>query len=324
MDEQLNYAPCGYLSLADDGTILTINETLLQLLGCELGDVQGRHVNLILTVPSRLFYQLYFFPMISLHKKVDEMYLTLKLKSDQEIPVLINALRKNRSGMQVNDIIIIQMHRRAEYELQLLEAKKASEEAVRIKSETIAELNQLQKDLKSKQKELQELNAQLQILAETDELTGLKNRRSYQEDLATNIAASAITAQPLSLVLLDIDHFKKVNDTYGHLMGDRVLQKLAQRLKTACEDGNIAARYGGEEFALILPRMDEHGALTFAEGIRSCIESTSLGEIPITISIGIATMKKGDTETTLQSRADQALYSSKESGRNQVTHALQL
>ncbi len=324
MDEQLNYAPCGYLSLADDGTIMTINETLLQLLGCDLFDVQGRHVDLILTVPSRLFYQLYFFPMISLHKKVEEMYLTLKSKSDQEIPVLINALRKNRSGVQVNDIIITQMHRRAEYEHQLLKAKKASEEAGRIKSETIAELNQLQKDLKSKQKELQELNAQLQILAETDELTGLKNRRSFQKDLATNIAASAITAQPLSLVMLDIDHFKKVNDTHGHLMGDRVLQKLAQRLKAACEEGNIAARYGGEEFALILPLVDAHRALTFAEGIRSSIESASWGEIPITISIGIATMKKGDTETTLQSRADQALYSSKHGGRNQVTHALQL
>jgi len=135
---------------------------------------------------------------------------------------------------------------------------------------------------------------------------------------------STNTAQPLSLALLDIDYFKEVNDTYGHLTGDRILQKLAQCLETVCGEGNIAARYGGEEFALILPRMDRHGALIFAEKIRSTIESAFLSDIPITISIGIATIKKGDTETTLQSRADQALYSSKHSGRNQVTHALQL
>ena len=153
----------------------------------------------------------------------------------------------------MNDIMITQMHRRAEYEHQLLRAKKAAEEAGRIKSETIVELNQLQKDLYSKQKELQELNAELRRLAATDELTGLKNRRSFQEELAANINDSTITAQPLSLMLLDIDHFKEVNDTFGHLTGDRVLQKLAQRLKTACGEGNTAARYGGEEFALILP-----------------------------------------------------------------------
>lgn len=324
MDEQLNYAPCGYLSLADDGTILTINETLLQLLGCNFSEVKGSHVNSILTVPSQLFYQLYFFPMISLHKKVDEMYLTLKSESAQEIPVLINALRKERSGIQINNIIITQMHRRYEYEQQLLEAKKVSEKARRIKSETIAELNQLQKDLECKQKELEELNAQLRIVAATDGLTGLKNRRSFQEDLAANIAESKNTAQPLSLVLLDIDYFKKVNDTFGHLTGDRVLRKLAQHLEVICGEGNIAARYGGEEFALILPRMDEWGALIFAERIRSSVESTFREETPITISIGITTMKHGDTETTLQSRADQALYSSKNGGRNQVTHALDL
>lgn len=324
MDERLNYAPCGYLSVADDGTILTINETLLQLLGCDFSDVQGNHINSILTVPSQLFYQLYFSPMISLHNKVDEMYIAIKSKSAQEIPVLINGLRKERSGMPVNDIIIMQMHQRYEYEQQLINAKKVSEEAKRKKGEIIAELNQLQGDLKCKQKELQELNAQLQIVAATDGLTGLKNRRAFQEVLAANIFESTNTGQPLSLVLLDIDHFKKVNDTYGHLTGDRVLQKLAQRLETACGEGNIAARYGGEEFVLILPRLDGHDALIFAEKIRSTIESAFLAETPITISVGVATMKKGDTETTLQSRADQALYASKNGGRNQVTHALQL
>lgn len=324
MDERLNYAPCGYLSVADDGTILTINETLLQLLGCDFSDVQGNHINSILTVPSQLFYQLYFSPMISLHNKVDEMYIAIKSKSAQEIPVLINALRKERSGMPVNDIIIMQMHQRYEYEQQLINAKKVSEEAKRKKGEIIAELNQLQGDLKCKQKELQELNAQLQIVAATDGLTGLNNRRAFQEVLAANIFESTNTGQPLSLVLLDIDHFKKVNDTYGHLTGDRVLQKLAQRLETACGEGNIAARYGGEEFVLILPGLDGHDALIFAEKIRSTIESAFLAETPITISVGVATMKKGDTETTLQSRADQALYASKNGGRNQVTHALQL
>jgi len=324
MDEQLNYAPCGYLSLADDGTILAINQTLLTMLGYDLHDLQWRHINAILTVPSRSFYQLYFFPMIRLQEKVEEMYLILKSKTEHDIPVLLNALRKERGGAIVNDCVFIPMRRRYEYEQALLTVKKETEEQNRVKKEQIAELDLLRRELESKQKELLEVNAQLQKLAATDGLTGLKNRRSLQEDLSSNIALFKRLSQPLSLLLLDIDYFKKINDTFGHLMGDRVLQELGLILKEESRKGDIAARYGGEEFALILPNTDQSSALKIAERIRLRVESAGWTIPTVTISIGVATLVSEDTESTLQFRADRALYSSKNRGRNQVTHACHL
>ncbi|MFK2825929.1 sensor domain-containing diguanylate cyclase [Bacillus sp. B190/17] len=320
MDEQLNYAPCGYLSLNDDGTILSINKTLLNLLGYDHYMLRGQHISKILTVPGRSFYQLYFFPMIQLHNKVEEMYLTLKSKTNHDIPVLVNASRKEREGTIVNDCVFIPMRQRYEYEQALLAAKKAAEETNRIKKKAIADMERLQNDLESKQKEMEELNAKLLLLATTDELTGLKNRRSFQDSLTANINLAAKSSQPLSLLLLDLDHFKKINDTFGHLTGDKVLEELAQILKSQCRDGDIAARYGGEEFAFIFPNMNQSESLAAAERIRSSVEHARWTITPITVSIGIATMTPGDTESTLQSKADRALYSSKHHGRNRVTH----
>lgn len=320
IDEQLNYAPCGYLSLSEDGTIRTINQTLLILLGYDLNELKGNHVNIILTVPSRSFYQLYFIPMIRLQEKLEEMYLVFKSKTNNDIPVLINALRKERHGEVVYDCVLFQMKKRYEYEQSLLAVKKEIEKRNRVKREQIAELDLLRRELESKQKELLEANAQLQKLASTDGLTGLKNRRSLEEDLASNVALFTKSLQPLSLLLLDIDHFKKINDTYGHLTGDRVLQGLGLILKDESREGDIAARYGGEEFAFILPNTDQAGAQKIAERIRLRVESAGWTNQPVTISIGVATLIIGDTVSTLQSRADRALYTSKNHGRNQVTH----
>lgn len=324
IDEQLNYAPCGYLSLSDDGTIRTINQTLLSLLGYDLYELQGKHINTILTVSSRSFVQLYFFPMIKLEEQVEEMYLTVKSKTNNNIPVLLNASRKKRNGEIVIDCVLFQIKKRYEYEQSLLAVKKETEKKNRVKREQISELDLLRRELESKQKELLEVNAQLQKLAATDGLTGLKNRRSLQEDLASNIALFTRNSQPLSLLLLDIDHFKKVNDTYGHLTGDRVLQGLALILKDESRKGDVAARYGGEEFALILPYTDQVGAKKIAERIRLRVESAGWTNQTITISIGLATLISDDTVSTLQSRADRALYSSKNHGRNQVTHSRHL
>ena len=321
IDEQLNYAPCGYLSLSDDGIIRTINQTLLIILGYDLDELKGNHVNIILTVPSRSFYQLYFIPMVKLQEKLEEMYLVFKSKTNKDIPVLVNALRKERHGEVVNDCVLFQIKKRYEYEQSLLAVKKEIEKRNRVKRDQIAELDLLRRELESKQKELLEANAQLQKLASTDGLTGLKNRRSLEEDLASNVALFTKSLQPLSLLLLDIDHFKKINDTYGHLTGDRVLQGLGLILKDESREGDIAARYGGEEFAFILPDTDQAGARKIAERIRLRVESAGWTDQPVTISIGVATLIIGDTVSTLQSRADRALYSSKNHGRNQVTHA---
>ncbi|MCG7337041.1 sensor domain-containing diguanylate cyclase [Sporosarcina sp. ACRSM] len=324
MDEQLNFAPCGYVSIDDNGTILAINETLLRLLGHNLQEVQGQHINLLLSTASRSFYQLYFFPMIRLQNKVEEMYISLKSKTEQDIPILLNASRNERNGKMTNDCVCVPMKRRYEYEQALLTIKKETDTRNRMKKKQIAELDRLRHELESKQNELLALNEELQRLAITDGLTGLKNRRYLHENLISNVALHAERSQPLSLLLIDIDYFKNINDNFGHMMGDKVLQGFGQLLKDASRIDDIAARYGGEEFALILPKTDKLGALKIAEGIRSQVENANWDLPTITVSIGAATSLAGDTENALQSRADRALYASKNRGRNRTTHASDL
>ncbi|GEN82565.1 hypothetical protein SLU01_08770 [Sporosarcina luteola] len=324
MDEQLNFAPCGYLSLDDDGTILAINETLLNLLGHNLHELQGKHIDLILSNASRSFSQLYFFPMIRLQKKVEEMYISLKSKTDEEIPILLNACRHERNGKMCNDYICVPMKRRYEYEQALLTVKKETDSCNQLKKKQIAELDLLRLELESKQNELLELNEKLQTLAVTDGLTGLKNRRYFQENLTLNVALHRKRLEPFSLLLIDIDHFKSINDNFGHMMGDKILEEFGRLLKDESRTNDIAARYGGEEFALILPNIDKSGALKIAEGIRLHVENTNWNLPNITISIGVATSSSNDTESAIQLRADRALYTSKNRGRNQVTHASDL
>lgn len=319
MDEQLNFLPCGYLVLTDDGLILEINETLLSLIGYSLDELYNQHVNSILTRSSQFFFQIYFFPMIKLQHKVEEMYITLKSKEEEDIPILLHASRTERVGKFINDCVFTPMKQRYEYENALLAIKKETEKQNRVKKEQIAELDLLRKELEFKQKELLEVNFKLWELANTDSLTSLNNRRYLQEKLASSIAESTRLSQPLSFLLLDLDHFKKINDTYGHLMGDQILQKLGEILRVEMREEDIAARYGGEEFALILPNTELSVALEIAEKIRARIENTDWKISKVTISIGATMLVAGDTVSTLQSRADQALYSSKNHGRNLVS-----
>ena len=159
----------------------------------------------------------------------------------------------------------------------------------------------------------------------TDPLTGLANRKFYDQHSAKALAEARASKQPLSLLATDIDFFKKFNDTYGHLTGDQVLRLVAQALKQNVKGQDIACRYGGEEFAVILPDTSLREAVTVAEHIRRAVMTKELvkrstGENlgRITISIGVATLKPGDTVNSLYDRADQCLYAAKRGGRNRV------
>jgi two-component system cell cycle response regulator len=157
-------------------------------------------------------------------------------------------------------------------------------------------------------------------LATTDGLTGLANRRTFNATLDQRLKESARYNRPLSLLLLDIDHFKKVNDTHGHPAGDAVLRGVAKIVQKAARDTDVAARYGGEEMALILPETDARGALAIAERLRKLIEASShpteQGALKVTVSIGIST--GGAQASDLIDRCDRALYKAKKSGRNRV------
>jgi len=167
--------------------------------------------------------------------------------------------------------------------------------------------------------ELEAMNEKLNHLAVTDALTGLYNRRRFQEMLEEGIEEHMRVGDQLSLVLMDIDRFKSLNDQFGHQAGDMALKIVADVLKEHARRHELPARYGGEEFAIILQRCTRSEAVVAAERFRNAIEATTWPDRPITASFGVATC--GTNITTLSelvSAADQALYSAKQNGRNRV------
>jgi diguanylate cyclase (GGDEF)-like protein len=166
------------------------------------------------------------------------------------------------------------------------------------------------------------LRGELLRLAVTDDLTGLANRRAFRSTLANELARSARTQRPLCLLMLDLDHFKRVNDTFGHGAGDVVLATMGTLLSSGrLRDGiDVAARIGGEEFAVILPETDEEGGTFAAERVRAEVMSRA-ADILTTVSIGVAASHDGDDPDSLLRAADRALYAAKAHGRNCVSVA---
>jgi diguanylate cyclase (GGDEF)-like protein len=161
----------------------------------------------------------------------------------------------------------------------------------------------------------------LQIRATTDDLSGLMNRRTFDEVLERELHRCERLNEPVSVLLIDLDHFKEINDNYGHQMGDEVIRRVSQLLCINTRAMDAVARYGGEEFAMILKGMQLHQAESIAERLRTQIEAmVGLPEpIRVTASIGIAVKGVGDTVTSIIHRSDKALYLSKRSGRNRVS-----
>lgn len=159
--------------------------------------------------------------------------------------------------------------------------------------------------------------------ARTDELTGLNNRRAFQEQADTVFAYTRRHGLPLCALLVDIDHFKQINDTHGHAAGDRVLQAVAHRLKSALREADLCGRLGGEEFGVLLAGTAVHDALQIAEKLRLAMQAIAVPmhgtTLQVTISVGVAEADASCPDTTtLLSQADAAMYHAKSSGRNRV------
>jgi diguanylate cyclase (GGDEF)-like protein len=170
---------------------------------------------------------------------------------------------------------------------------------------------------------LEETNARLAALAATDLLTGLANRRAFDEALAREASLAGRGVRPLSLLALDVDHFKTFNDAFGHPAGDEALRRVAEAIRGCCRATDVAARTGGEEFAVLLPGTDLEGALVLAERVRAAVEAGPWPLRPVTASAGVATLGaacRGAAER-LVAAADRALYRAKRDGRNRVVSA---
>ena len=190
------------------------------------------------------------------------------------------------------------------------------------------EIGHLAKFFKEMLNQLKQSLDRLQELATTDALTGLANRRVFNEKLDTELKRARRYTHPLSLAILDIDFFKRCNDTHGHAFGDIVLKEVARLCRECCRDTDVVARYGGEEIAFILPETPKEKSLQVVERIRASVENYQIRDeeknstVKVTVSIGLAVFPDDDPHAKiLFSLADQALYQAKESGRNRVVAA---
>ena len=194
--------------------------------------------------------------------------------------------------------------------------------------ELTALTQQLEQRVRERTVELSEANAQLEVLAMTDGLTGLANRRHFGDQLAREVTRCGEKGKPLALVTMDIDHFKAINDTHGHPAGDAVLRRVAMLLEENVRSGDLLARVGGEEFAVLALEAPMSEAMPLAERLRACIENAgpiAVGRtaVPVTISVGVAVLwgRQGDllkAPERLLAAADDALYRAKRNGRNRV------
>ena len=200
------------------------------------------------------------------------------------------------------------------------EGEKSGDTRLRALEQRVAELQRENKQLESKNTVLADISAR-------DSLTGLYNRWYVREKIDSEMNRAMRHGYPMSVLMLDLDHFKQINDSYGHPAGDSVLRSVGQMLRESCRVYDVPGRYGGEEFCIVLPETKVNGTTTVAERIRSRLETTRLSvgdsSIVVTASIGIAGVDSVSEDGVLSAsmlveRADRALYAAKHQGRNRV------
>ena len=202
------------------------------------------------------------------------------------------------------------------------DAPAAASEAVALArqlEETNRQLALTRSLLADKRRECDELARSLAHDAHSDALTGLFNRRKFNDLCAVEIERSARYGTPLALIMVDIDHFKRVNDLYGHLVGDRALVDVARVLGEQIRASDALCRWGGEEFMILAPHLDQACAVRMADKLRAAVASADFGVAGrMTCSFGVSTFKDGDRTLDLILRADTCLYRAKRTGRNCV------
>lgn len=316
MDIRLRKAPCGFLSTNDEGKIVEVNETFLRWISYTEQQLLGQHVEMLLSPTNKLMFHSYFYPTIQLKNIVEEFFLSMRDSNKKSVPFLMNAKRYMRDGEEVIDYILMKMQHRLEYEREVQSLKIQAEEAYEKKSQAFDHLEQIYAEIEQKQNELMAINLGLIELSNTDKLTGLYNRRYFSQKMSEFIRAFEMEHVQFSLLIIDIDHFKNVNDTYGHQVGDIILEQLAQLLKEVVGEQGVVCRFGGEEFTIILIGHSQQ----VADDINKRAAAKEWPHIhKLTVSVGMANFTEHDDEQSLIQRADEALYYSKEHGRNRVT-----
>ncbi len=287
IEDLYEHAPCGYHSLDENGLVVRMNHTELDWLGYSRDDVVGKMHLGDLCTPESLKGFEEQFPQLRKAGFVHDLEFGMVRKDGSMFPALVNAT--------------------AIYD--------AEGRFVMTRS-TLFDLSERKK-----------LEKELEYQARTDALTGLNNRRYFLELAKLELERSRRYKEPLALLMLDVDHFKRFNDTYGHHIGDEVLKKVSEACARTLREIDIVGRLGGEEFAVMLPETDLEQALDAAERLRAAVASLSVpvesGTASFTVSIGVTRHVPADRDVeTMLRRADAALYVAKNAGRNCVQVSL--
>lgn len=302
----IDQLPAGILYVDYSGVIVASNQRFNEWVGSN-HSLTGKHFNDVISGAGRIFNLTHIQPALQNTGHIEEMFLHLKSSNKELFSVVLNAYRSDACDV----FVFLPMKKRQQFESELMAARKEAEEATLAAKEAFQHLEKVQA-------ELQDKNNQLEELASTDPLTGLHNRRYFQSTLDRELVHLHETNEPVSLVLIDIDHFKSINDTHGHDMGDQTLEALGELLTANMRQCEYVSRIGGEEFAVVLAQQNGEDAVQFAERIRRIVENARFPTGHVTVSIGVAEARVDEGVQGLYMRADTALYDAKDAGRNQV------
>jgi two-component system cell cycle response regulator len=272
-----------------EGHVVRMNRELLVLIGGAEALWLGRSMDELLTPASRIFNQTHLFPMLHHAKSVREVFVNLRGVDGETIPVMVNAVSKPlKNGPHIVWAIFV-ARERSRFEGELIKAR--------------SEAQGLAERLATSNEQVALQNRQLSELSLSDPLTGLKNRRAL-ELTVQSWQRTAFSLSSVSLLMMDVDYFKRINDAHGHPEGDRVLVAFARHLQAGARGSDLVARYGGEEFA---------------ERVHQCAKRVRSAAGPVTVSVGLAYSQhhtEADFLARLLKRADEAVYRAKALGRN--------
>jgi diguanylate cyclase (GGDEF)-like protein len=247
----------------------------------------GKSSDDLFTYSSKIFFESYLMPLLIHEKKCEEIQLALLDGNNNRISIIVSA----------------KMNEQGHIYWSFFNASKR---------------DKLYEELIVTRKELEAQAEVLKSMASTDELTGLMNRRELNLRAPELINQSKRYAHNIALIMIDIDHFKKVNDTFGHIEGDRILKQLGHQLQKLGRQTDLIARFGGEEFIILLPDTEINDAYRFAERLHKLVSEIEVNNTAITISIGITISDGSQNLHRLSQQADSALYMAKNNGRNRT------